>query len=208
MRRSSLIARQGRRPSGLLGHIVGRIMARETHAANLIALDVLALSPTDDVLEVGFGHGRTLAEAALLVTEGRLAGVDPSEVMLRIARGRNAASLKTGRMELKLGVSEHLPWPVDSFDKAYAVHTIYFWPRPARDLQEIHRVLRPGGRLVIGYRPGEDAGFARDFPADIYNIRSIAEIESLVSGAGFSGVETLSKLVERGRLAWTVATKG
>ena len=208
MRRSSLIARQGRRPSGLLGLIVGRIMARETHAANLIALDVLALSPTDDVLEVGFGHGRTLAEAALLVTEGRLAGVDPSEVMLRIARGRNAASLKTGRMELKLGVSEHLPWPIDSFDKVYAVHTIYFWPRPARDLQEIHRVLRPGGRLVIGYRPGEDAGFARDFPADIYNIRSIAEIESLVSGAGFSGVETRSKLVERGRLAWTVATKG
>lgn len=208
MRRSSLIARQGRRPSGLLGHIVGRIMARETHAANLIALDVLALSPTDDVLEVGFGHGRTLAEAALLVTEGRLAGVDPSEVMLRIARGRNAASLKTGRMELKLGVSEHLPWPIDSFDKVYAVHTIYFWPRPARDLQEIHRVLRPGGRLVIGYRPGEDAGFARDYPADIYNIRSIAEIESLVSGAGFSGVETRSKLVERGRLAWTVATKG
>lgn len=207
MRRSNLLARQGRRPSGLLGQIVGRIMARETHMANLIALDVLALSPTDDVLEVGFGHGRTLAEAALLVTAGRLAGVDPSEVMLRIARGRNAASLKSGRMDLKLGVSEHLPWPAESFDKAYAVHTIYFWAQPARDLAEIHRVLRPGGRLVLGYRPSEDAGFARDFPADIYNIRSIAEIERVVSEAGFSGVETRSKALGASLMAWTVATK-
>lgn len=207
MRRSNLLARQGRFPSGLLGQVVGRIMARETHAANLVALDLLDLAPDDRVLEVGFGHGRTLAAAARAVTEGRLAGVDPSEVMMQIARRRNAEALRAGRMELKLGMSHHLPYEDAAFNKAYAVHTIYFWARPERDLAEIHRVLRPGGRLVLGYRPGEDAGFARDFPAEIYNIRSVAEVEGLVSAAGFSGVETRSKAVGQGRLAWTVAQR-
>jgi SAM-dependent methyltransferase len=207
MRRSNLLARQGRRPSGLLGHVIGRIMARETRAANLIALERLDLSAHDDVLEVGFGHGRTLAAAAEVVTEGRLAGVDPSEVMLQIARQRNATAWREGRMDLKLGVSDDLPWAADNFDKAFAVHIIYFWRRPARDLAEIHRVLRPGGRLVLGYRPSEDAGFARDFPAEIYAIRTIAEIERLVASVGFSGVATCSRTLGHSLMAWTMADK-
>jgi SAM-dependent methyltransferase len=207
MRRSNLLARQGRRPSGILGHVVGRIMARETHAANRIALERLDLAADDDVLEVGFGHGRTLAAAAQLVTKGRLAGVDPSEVMLQIARQRNGALLRSGRLDLRLGVSDQLPWAADSFDKAYAVHTIYFWRQPARDLAEIHRVLRPGGRLVLGFRPSEDASFVRDFPAEIYAIRPIAEIERLLAAAGFSGVETCSKALGQSLMAWTVAHK-
>lgn len=207
MRRSGFIARQGRQPSGLLGHIVGRIMARETHAANLVTLDLLDLAPGDAVLEVGFGHGRTLAEASHLVTQGSLAGIDPSEVMMKIARKRNAAVLRGGRMELKLGTSDALPWTDGHFDKAYAVHTIYFWPQPARDLAEIYRVLKPGGRLVLGYRPGEDAGFARDFPPDVYTIRAVAEIERLVSGAGFSDVDTHTRPFGRGLIAWTAAQK-
>ena len=47
MKRSESLARQGRQPSGWLGHIVGRIMARETHAANLVALEHLDLQPAD-----------------------------------------------------------------------------------------------------------------------------------------------------------------
>jgi SAM-dependent methyltransferase len=207
MKRSTLIARQGRQPSGLLGHIVGRIMARETHAANLIALKMLDLAPDDRVLEVGFGHGRTLAAAARVVTSGRLAGVDPSDVMLQIARGRNAKALRAGRMELKSGTSECLPFADAPFNKAYAVHTIYFWAHPERDLAEIHRVLESGGRLVVGFRPSEDAGFSRDFPAEVYTIRSIDEVERLISTAGFTQVETVSKSLGKSLMAWTSATK-
>ncbi|MEO8115093.1 MAG: class I SAM-dependent methyltransferase [Phenylobacterium sp.] len=207
MKRSNLLARQGRLPSGLLGHIVGRIMARETHAANLVALEALDLAPDDRVLEVGFGHGRTLAAAARTVIKGRLAGVDPSAVMLQIARNRNAEALRSGRMELKPGLSEHLPYPDASFNKAYAVHTIYFWRRPERDLREIHRILTPGGRLVLGFRPSEDEGFSRDFPAEVYHIRSMAEVERAISSAGFSGVETVSRPMGKGLMAWATARK-
>lgn len=207
MKRSVFIARQGRQPSGWLGHIVGRIMARETEAANRIALERLELEPADRLLEVGFGHGRTLAAAAGLVTKGRLAGVDPSEVMLDIARKRNDGLRRAGRLELVRGTSERLPFADGDFNKLLSVHTIYFWPQPARDLAELHRVLEPGGRLVIGFRPSEDPAFARDFPPEVYHIRSIAEVERLILAAGFSEVETMSRQMGTGRMAWTTARK-
>lgn len=207
MKRSNLLARQGRQPSGILGHIVGRIMGRETEAANRIALERLGLAPDDQLLEVGFGHGRTLAAAAQVVTRGRLAGVDPSEVMMGIARGRNTALLRAGRLDLRLGSSQRLPFGDGQFNKVLTVHTIYFWPSPERDLAELSRVMKPGGRIVIGFRPSEDAGFARDFPAAVYHIRSIAEVERLVSAAGFAEVDTLRGPMGSGQVAWTTALK-
>ncbi|MCI3132823.1 class I SAM-dependent methyltransferase [Phenylobacterium aquaticum] len=207
MKRSTLLARQGRMPTGLLGQVVARIMARETLAANLIALDALDLAADDRVLEVGFGHGRTLAAAAKIVTRGYLAGVDPSDVMLGVARKRNAAAIRAGRMELKPGMSAHLPFADADFTKALAVHTIYFWQRPERDLAEIHRVLAPGGRLVLGFRPSEDEAFVRNFPPEIYHIRPLAEVERLISAVGFCDVSTTSRAMAGGQMAWTQARK-
>ena len=205
MKRSLALARQGRRPTGLLGHVVARIMAIETRAANLVALEALELDPDDRLLEVGSGHGRTLAAAARIVTRGRLAGVDPSEVMQAIARRRNARAIHAGRMTLALGSSDQLPFDGSTFNKALAVHTVYFWDHPERDLLELRRVLEPGGRLVLAYRPAEDPGFVQSFPKEIYRIRSSGEIETLLRNAGFPEIETLSRPVGPGTMCWTSA---
>src|SRR5262245_40799424 len=141
MRRPPFIARQGGRPSGLLGEIVGRVMAHETAAANQIALDLLELQADDKVLEIGFGQGRALAAAGKLVTAGLLAGIDHSQVMLRIARSKNAHLLRDGRMELALVDSRHLPYPNRRFTKVFTMHTTYFWPDLKGQLQEIRRVM-------------------------------------------------------------------
>jgi len=57
MRKPLFIAKQGRKPSGLLGQIVARVTAKETAGANEIALQLLQLQPDDAVLEIGSGHG-------------------------------------------------------------------------------------------------------------------------------------------------------
>ena len=64
MAKSELIARQSRRPSGWLGEIVARVMAFETAQANRIAVERLAAREGEAVLEIGCGHGRTLARIA------------------------------------------------------------------------------------------------------------------------------------------------
>src|SRR5438067_341841 len=111
MRKPQFIARQGRKPSGLLGHIVARIMAKETADENDFALALLRLQPEDAVLEIGCGHGDTLAKAAKLASRGLLCGVDFSPVMNRVATRRHRRLLADKRMEFCLGSSDKLPFP-------------------------------------------------------------------------------------------------
>jgi SAM-dependent methyltransferase len=108
---------------------------------------------------------------------------------------------------LVLGCSDDLPFSDAAFDKALAVHTIYFWPSPERDLAEILRVLVPDGKLVLGFRPGDDPGFAQGYPSEIYNIRAAAAVEEAVRSAGFVDVRTEILTSHSGLLAFTEARK-
>src|SRR5215471_2910601 len=98
MRRPEFIARQSSHPTGMLGWIIGNIMSHETAALNASVLGALELQPTDRVLEVGFGHGRTIERAAAIVTNGFVAGIDVSETMVRMAARRCRRFLERERV--------------------------------------------------------------------------------------------------------------
>jgi SAM-dependent methyltransferase len=189
MRKPQFIARQGRKPSGLLGQIVARVMAKETADENDFAVELLQLQRQDAVLEIGCGHGDTLAKAAKLASGGLLCGVDFSPTMNRIATRRHRRLVAEKKMEFCLGSSDQLPFPDQSFDKVLAVHTVYFWKAPLDHLTEARRVMKPGGLFVLGFRPAEDAQFQKTFPSEIYHIRPEGEIAQLASDAGFEAVE-------------------
>jgi ubiquinone/menaquinone biosynthesis C-methylase UbiE len=160
-------------------------MAIETASLNSEALGLLALQPSDRVLEVGFGHGRTLRLAAAQAPQGFVAGVDVSRDMVRMARRRCLDLAGKGLVELMVGDSRRLPYADISFDKVLCVHTIYFWEEPIKDLCEMFRVLRPGGRLVLGFRAKSDKGSTIDFPETVYSFYSINEVSPLLESAGF-----------------------
>ena len=129
MVKPELIARQSRRPSGWLGEIVARVMTFETEPANLIAVQELAAQPEEAILEIGCGHGRTLARLAEAHC-AFLAGIDPSEVMVRLARKRMRRWIDAGRADVSLGSSAKIPHADGRFDAVFAVHVIYFWSEP------------------------------------------------------------------------------
>ena len=58
-------------------------------------------SPSDRVLEIGFGHGRTIERLAGVVTDGRVCGIDVSDEMLNLAVRRNRLAITEGRIELR-----------------------------------------------------------------------------------------------------------
>ena len=130
MRRPEFIARQSSRPRGLVGRLLGHVMAIETASLNSEALGLLALQPSDRLLEVGFGHGRTIRLAAAQVPQGFVAGVDVSEDMVRMAQRRCVELVGKGLVELTVGDSRRLPYVDTSFDKVLSVHRIYFWKEP------------------------------------------------------------------------------
>jgi ubiquinone/menaquinone biosynthesis C-methylase UbiE len=189
MRRPSFIAQQARAPSGMLGRVVAFIMARETLKANERAIDALEVRPGEHVLDIGCGNGLSLMRLAELTQGGRVAGVDPSELMAERAVWRNRAHVKAWRVDVAIAGVETLPFPADTFDKAMSVHTLYFWNDLSIAFAEIARVLKPGGRLALLFRTTADQGAVKNFPSDVYRFRSLAEVAAALTGAGLS-VET------------------
>jgi len=98
------------------------------------------------LLDVGCGDGLYLVEAA---RRGAVAsGVDSSEAMLAAAR-RRAADADVA-VDLRIGDAETLPFDGGSFDVVLAITVLCFLRDPQQAINEMSRVLAPGGRLVIG----------------------------------------------------------
>jgi ubiquinone/menaquinone biosynthesis C-methylase UbiE len=187
----------------MLGWIIGRIMESETALENDATLDRLALQPSDTVLEIGFGPGRALERAARRVPRGRVVGIDLSDEMSKVAARHCAELIGAGRVELQRADAARLPFPSACFDKAYAVHTLYFWQEPAQVLTELRRVLRPGGTLALCYRPRSDPA-TQNFPATVYRFLQEADVAAKLRETGFVSIET-SSCGPSGRLRVTTA---
>ncbi len=197
MRIPVFVARQGRCPSGWFGSFIHRLIALETAPENERVLELLELHPRDHVLEIGFGHGRTIPKTAALVPDGLLAGIDPSPKAVQMATRHNRELITRGKLELKLAPSERIPYPDGRFDKAFAVHTLYFWARPADDLREIRRVLKPGGRFILAFRPRDDETMRNTVPASTHTLYTTEEVRAFFEEAGFAPVEMLHQRFSR-----------
>ena len=207
MRRPEFIARQAAHPRGLLGRLIARIMAIETETPNRRALQMLELEEASRVLEIGFGHGRTLARAAELSPGGFVAGIDTSTAMVEMAQRYNHASIAKGVVEVRQASSDRIPYPDKTFDRAYAVHTIYFWNDPLAHLLEVHRVCRLGSRFVLVFGPKEDPYAVASFPKSVYRVYSIEEIADLLSRAGFRDVNISHERIASRDIAFALGNR-
>ena len=192
MRRPRFIAEQARHAKGLLGRLIAAIMARETWGDNLRAIDALRIEPGDQILDIGCGHGRSLAELAKRVRVGRIAGVDPSALMVQIAAKRSQRFIKSRRVELAVATADKLPFPDAAFDKALCVHVLYFLSDLGAAFREIARVMRPGGSFVIAFRTTANEAAVRSFPSDVYKFRALEEVLAALQSAGFAVEEASS----------------
>jgi SAM-dependent methyltransferase len=184
MRRPQFISEHARNARGILGRLIAFIMARETWSENMRAMDALGIGQTDQVLDVGCGHGRSLMEVVARAPRGRAVGIDPSKLMVEIAVKRNRTLIEAGRIDVVLSNVESLPFPDDMFDKALCVHVLYFWNDAEISLREIGRVLKPGGRLALLFRTSADLKAIASFPAEIYRFPALADISAGLERAG------------------------
>lgn len=142
-------------PTGFWGSIVGKIMAYRPSNKDRIrwTISLLNIKPDDRLLEIGFGPGFAIELASRVATEGFIAGVDHSEVMVRHAGKRNARALQAGKVMLQLGSSSNLPKFDEPFDKVFSINSIHFWNEPIDCLRELRKLLKPGGLIAVTIQP-------------------------------------------------------
>ncbi|MFL5805339.1 MAG: class I SAM-dependent methyltransferase [Roseiflexaceae bacterium] len=151
---TALLDRQHRYPTGLLGRLIGERMLRQHAPETVWTIDQLQIQPTDHVLELGFGAGRGLALAGQRADRGKVTGLDLSATMVRAAAQRNRVAMRARRLALLRGDVAALPLADRRFDKIYSIHTFYFWPQPLQVFDDLLRILKPGGTLMITLSTG------------------------------------------------------
>jgi ubiquinone/menaquinone biosynthesis C-methylase UbiE len=110
-----------------------------------IASDLVSRIPNGRILDVGTGPGRLLVEIHRLNPDLELFGLDISAAMIEQAMN-NLASI---RAEIQEGSIQSTTYPPGSFDGITCTGSFYLWDHPVACLNEIWRILRPGGSAYL-----------------------------------------------------------
>lgn len=192
------LAQQFGHPSGILGAVVGRGMAKGNAALSRWVVDQAAAhhgSAAERVAELGPGPGLGLEALLTRFPDAHVWGVDISTVMLSQSRKRNLAACEAGRLTLREGGIAALDVCAPA-DIVMANHVLYFLHDPVGDLAELHSMLRPGGLLAVGYQLRRDMPMMaqKRFPAAGHRLyETEAEVTDVAVAAGFIDVAHLVK---------------
>jgi cyclopropane fatty-acyl-phospholipid synthase-like methyltransferase len=201
----TFFSEQARNPSGIFGRwIMSRIFDYGNAVLNDLMLELLTLQQDDHVLEIGFGTGKLLNAMARQTSRGLVEGIDLSSTMFDLAQNKNKQYIAQGRVKIVLGDFDQAEYRDNDFDKICSANTLYFWTDAGYTVKKIHRTLRPGGKLFLGF---EDKAQLEKRPISEFNIYAEEEIEQLLTSAGFAEVETRSKRASSDIVHCVVAVK-
>jgi len=152
------------------------------------------LQPGDRILDAGCGSGRLIPLVCEQIgPDGSLVELDFATAMLEIGKGKT----NCGNVTFVLGDAQSLPFPDKDFDKVIALALLPHLDDKAGTLSEFHRVLKPGGLLIIAHQMGREAlnrfhgqsgkAVSRDLLPENHLLTD------LLTTAGFSAIEILDE---------------
>ena len=175
-------------PRGFVGWLVAWMMPLAHGTIYKRVAKVLNLQPEDSLLEVACGSGHFLKSYASHVH--RVAGIDLSDVQIKIAKRRLRGSITAGTAQIVLGDASRLPWDDNSYSVATTMGSFIGFPKPLESLKEMHRVLRPGGKAVVSIEYNAEDGKDHSKEIEKYGmwIWTEDEVRAMMEEAGFAEV--------------------
>jgi arsenite methyltransferase len=134
-------------PQELINNFPLEVLAAFCGVGNPFSLGPLA--PGDAVLDIGCGAGvDSLVAAHLVGAGGRVVGLDVTPAMIERARAHQAR-LGLANLTFQVGDAEALPFADNDFDAVISNGVFNLTLNKEKALKETHRVLKPGGRLML-----------------------------------------------------------
>jgi ubiquinone/menaquinone biosynthesis C-methylase UbiE len=111
--------------------------------------DTLAGAPSGHVVDIGAGPGGLVAALAPSMPTSRFTIVDVDAAMVALARERMARDGLASRVTAVVGDVTALPLPDSSADVVISSFSVHHWPDAATGFEQVRRVLKPGGRVIV-----------------------------------------------------------
>ncbi len=139
-----------KKPVGFLGRIKVRKMNTGDHERLAQwGFDHIFLIGKEKAIDLGCGGGANVKKLLKMLPEGRVAGLDYSEVSVRCSRETNAEDISAGRCKIVQGTVSQIPVKDNSVDLVTAFETVYFWPDLKKSFEEVFRILKNNGTFLI-----------------------------------------------------------
>lgn len=181
-------ASQLRKPSGEGAAVIIEYMNKGNGRLYQSVLSELSASAGESILELGPGNGVAVAG---IIAEGdvRYTGLDYSPDSVKLAIETNREAVDSGTATFIQGEVRNMPFEDASFDKILGVNIVYFFDTPSEEMKEIKRVLKPGGKIIFGYRPEHimihypfsDFGFTKYSPEKLENLLTSSRFNNIRS---------------------------
>lgn len=149
----SELSYQLKKPSGELGHEVAQKLNESNRKLYELAWQMADFKSIQQVLEIGFGNGKHMSHYFEKKPDLTVTGVDFSEEMCGEARQSHRELIKDEKLIIHCADASAIPVSDDTYDLIVGLNIVYFLDPPAPYFKEIKRVLKPGGNLLLGYRP-------------------------------------------------------
>ena len=182
--------------SGAIGLVAALGMLATGRGNARFAAELASVSGTDRVVDIGCGPGNAVRAAA--ERGARVVGVDPSPLMLRLAR---FATRDHPNVSWSQGTAETLPVPDGWATLVWSLKTVHHWKDVTAGLTELRRALAPAGRLLVmerRVRPG-----ATGLASHGWTERQVESFAAQCGAAGFTGVRLAEHRRGRGSV-WVV----
>ena len=140
---------QAKKPSGVIGLLITRLMNIGHSKLTNWALSYLTIKENDIILDIGCGGGKTVNKLANIVGKGKVYGIDFSDVSVQLSSKLNRNNIALGRVNIQKANVSLLPFADNYFDIVTAIETYFFWPDLKNDMKEVFRVMKPKGKLLI-----------------------------------------------------------
>lgn len=186
------IARQLSCPDGEHGVKTGEMMNVSNIGMTKSAIEALLLKANDVILELGHGNAAHVADILNEVENLTYFGADISKTIIAEAEKINASSVKDNQASFYLTNGITLPFEDKTFDKIFTVNTIYFWQNPVQYLEEIKRVLKSKGLLIIAFA---DKTFMESLPFTKFGFELYDEqkMHQVLKDSGFDVIRSVKK---------------
>lgn len=190
------LSRQLKKPSGETGLEIAGMLNSSNRSLYDLALEMADLKAGENLLEIGFGNGKHFPRYFEKQPDLSVTGVDFSELMCGEARALHPDLIREGRLQIHCADTRQLPLEERAFDWIIGLNVIYFWDQPGPHLRQIFRVLKPGGRFLIGYRPRKTVEHLA-FTRQNFTLYEPEELDVLIKENGFEPVSEKSQSYEK-----------